>query len=339
MRRLDALACVALAIGLAVGLVGCADDENASLVAKPDLAGFAVTGVDTANIANNGELQVALAVTDSKGGTNYSADQLRIRVWETPVSGEKMLVYDSKTVAAAPGVAGAPAAPKKPEKLDAPPINLAMVLDRSGSMNASEQGNMQDAALGLLDYFRLGDQVEVINVSTEVNVDATFRDFNAKPIERAITTPSVRRGWTKIYDGVLRGIFDSDHAKTFDIRRAVFVVTDGQDNRSDASLDSLIASAQSESVPVFVVGLADSSDPTDLDAAGLGRLALETSGRFVTTYSSLYFEAIMAALSRSLTSEVVFSYESPLGDAPRTATIEVTVGDEDPTTTEVKIAP
>jgi hypothetical protein len=337
MRRLFALGSITAVIGLAVGLAGCGNDENEPVADKPDLAGFAVANIDTTNIADNGEITLSLAVTDANGGTDYTEDQIRVRVWETPIGGEKALVYDSATlVAGAPSLA---ATKKPPKKIKCTPINLAMVLDRSGSMNSSEEGHMQDAALRVLDLLDHGDQVEVINVSDNVNIDASFRDHTAPLVETAILHPSVTSGWTKIYDGVLRGVFDSDHSRGAFSRRAVFTVTDGEDNRSESSLDSLIAAAQSERVPVFVIGLADRSDPSDLDEPGLTRLARETGGRFVKAYSSRFFSAILDALSRSLTDEVTFSYESPLGDAPRTTTVEVTVGDEAPTTTDVTITP
>lgn len=332
MRRLVWV--VGLGIGMGGWLFGCGD-ENESPVPKPELLGFAVTNVDTTNIANNGEVTLSVAATDSKG--NLATERTRLRVWETPSNGEKMLVYDSQAFPAAPSLA---AAPSRPRRRPAPPINLAMVLDRSGSMNRSEQADMQDAALALLGFLRHGDQVEVINVSTNVHVDASFRNFRSREVERAITHPSVRKGWTKIWDGVLQGVIDSAHAITPEIRRAVFLVTDGEDNRSEISLEGLIGKAQDLRVPVFILGLADASDPSDLHAEELETLAWKTGGRFVIAYSSTFFEEILTALTRSLTDELVLTYESPLDpEEPRTVTIELTLEGEPPLTKDIEVKP
>lgn len=184
----------------------------------------------TTNVANNDKITLAIAATDSKG--NLAPERARLRVWETPTNGEKIRVYDSQALSAVPSFA---ASPSRPGRRGTLPINLAMVLDRSGSMNRSEQADMQDAALALWDFLRSGDQVEVVNVSR--------------------------------------------HAVTSDVRRAVFLVTDGENNRSEISLESLIGTAQDKRVPVFILGLADASDPSDLHAEELEMLARKTLNR------------------------------------------------------------
>lgn len=208
------------------------------------------------------------------------------------------------------------------------PIRFAMILDRSGSLNNNEESLMEQGVLQMLDFLRNGDQIEVINVATNFFIDASFRDFNAAPVVDAIENPSVTKGWTRIYDAIIQGIEDAvSHAQNSSDQKAVLVITDGEDNRSESTLDDVIILSQANNTPVFVVGLADKSDPSDLDSTGLTRLAQETGGRYVETFSPEFFSNILSEFARSLTAQYNISYVSPFATGKRTIILNVQDGD------------
>ena len=259
--------------------------------------------------AESGEVKLTLSALDS-----INLGKATIQVFERlEDTGEERLLVDNQHA-------------KKINQT--PPIKLAMVLDRSGSFNNNEENLMEEGVLQMLDLLRNGDQVEVINVATDFYIDTSFRDFNAAPVRGAIVEPSITRGWTRIYDGIIQGIEDAvSHSTNVRNQNAILVITDGEDNRSDNSLDNVIAVSKTNNTPVFIVGLADESDPSDLDVAGLTRLAQETGGRFVETISPDFFATILGALARSLTTQYSVSYSSPFASGERTILLKVQDGD------------
>lgn len=211
--------------------------------------------------------------------------------------------------------------------LNSKSINLAIVLDRSGSLNSNEENLMEQGVLAMLDSLRNGDQVEIINAATNFYVDASFKNYQAKSITHAITEPSISSGWTRIYDAIIEGIEDAaKHSPNSDNQNAVLVITDGEDNRSESTLSDVIRIAKQNNTAVFIVGLADQSDPSDLNVSDLTKLAQESGGRFIEFFSPTFFAEILNDLARSLSNQFVVSYESLFTDSERTIRIRVSDG-------------
>ncbi|MCH9699199.1 MAG: VWA domain-containing protein [Gammaproteobacteria bacterium] len=208
-----------------------------------------------------------------------------------------------------------------------PPLRLSLVLDRSGSLNNNEEKLMENGVLQMLGYLKNGDQVEVINAASNYYVDASFRSYKATPVANAIKYPSVTSGWTRINDAIIRGIRDADaHSKNSRDQKAVLVITDGEDNRSNSTIDSVIGVSQQTNTPVFVVGLADESDPTDLNLEGLSNLARQTGGRFVEVFTADFFNSILGGLASSLTAPYEIAYRSKERYGKRTIILKVDDG-------------
>jgi VWFA-related protein len=332
------------------GAVGCSGD--ATDVPLPIVQGVAITGIST-SATDASTFQLDLALLDKTGNSDVDLATTTFRVYETPANGERALVYDSSSVpvAAAPARSGGDDdddddddRPKAPSKDKSSKVVMAIVLDRSGSMNENEQAMMQDGALNMLARLRTGDQVEVINIGTNIYVDASFRDYNSRQVSQAIVNPTNSEGWTRIYDGIVQAAEDIRHS-TDKAKRVILAITDGEDNRSENTIDQAISLARRRDAPIFTVGLADASDPSDLNAVGLDRLSSETGGRFFMTFSASFFDAILSSIARSLTTGYRLEYTSPFPDTEKTVTVEVDLDGETLTydraysPTEVKDAP
>ena len=261
-----------------------------------------------------------LDVTESNGNTdliisaldNINLNKAKVTVVERDDSGkEKTVVKNGKL--------------KKVN--NKPPLKLAMVLDRSGSLNYNEERLMEKGVLSMLDYLQNGDQVEVINVATDYHIDASFRSYKAAPVRNAITDPSISSGWTRINDGIIQGIRDAvSHSNNSRDQNAVLVITDGEDNRSNSSIENVISVSKQNNTPVFVVGLADESDPSDLNHAGLSALARQTGGRFVEVFTPDFFTSILGGLANSLSTPYSISYQSVQQSGQRTIVLTVDDG-------------
>lgn len=321
-----------LFVPIVLGGFGCSDE--AKDVPPPVFQGVSIMGVRENR--EEATVQLDLALLDKEGNAEVDLTKTRFRVYETLGGGERFLVYDYSGEGGAPAVPPIlrppfeppieielPRVPPKPPRIDRTVmVVLAMVLDRSGSMNENEEAMMQDGAISLLSRLRAGDQVEVINFSDEIYIDASFRDHNAPVVAQAILNPSTRRGWTRLFDAVVQGSNDISHATPL-ARRAVLVVSDGEDNRSVNGVDQAIAAARAKEASLFVVGLADESDPSDLHPEILDRMARETGGRFFLTFSAAFFDAILSAIGRSLTTSYRLEYTSPFAATERTIALEV----------------
>lgn len=305
--------------------VGCSEDTKD--VPPPVFEGISIMG-----IRENREesvVQLDLTILDKRGNAEVDLTRTRFRVYETPVGGERFLVYNYSGEGEAFAVPPEPPIEfefprvRPPRREPAVPVVLGMVLDRSGSMNENEEAMMQDGALNLLGRLRAGDQVEVINFSEEIYVDASFRDYNAPKVAQAIISPTTRRGWTRLFDAVIQGSEDISRHATPLSRRALLIVSDGEDNRSVNTVDRSIEVARASEASLFIVGLADESDPSDLHPDILDRMARETGGRFFLTFSAGFFDAILSAIGRSLTTSYRLEYTSPFPETERTIAVEV----------------
>lgn len=142
-------------------------------------------------------------------------------------------------------------------------------------------------------------------------------------------TPELRRsigelragGGTALYDALIQVL---DEMQRLDGRRAVFVFSDGRDERSLTSKQSVIRRAVASDVIIYAVGTQvekESAPRDDLEA-----LAAETGGRsyFVQRAEDLY--GVFDEVLRDLEAQYVLSYPPPKGQAGVRA-VEVRVTD------------
>ncbi|GIX08177.1 MAG: hypothetical protein KatS3mg115_2580 [Candidatus Poribacteria bacterium] len=319
MRTQKLLALFAVAL-TALWVAGCSEEVDLTKSFQTSLAGVAITHVAPVDPATN-TVAVEFALMDELGNSNLDPSQFTVRIYERSLrTGERELVFDSSAAEEVPAASGVLMAPQRGNVQPRPrPLNLAMVLDRSGSMNQNEQLTMEAAALRVLENLRNNDKVEVINVSTEVHVDASFRGANSQRLVRAITEPSIRHGWTKIFDAILQGAQDAANHQRRQVDRgqrriAVFTVTDGEDNRSDVSVADVVNACVGLNAPVFIIGIADPSDPTDLQTSDLQQIADGTGGRLILTTDPLALSTILTGLQDAVGQPFVAEYESPHAD-------------------------
>src|ERR1035438_2273077 len=139
------------------------------------------------------------------------------------------------------------------------PVSLGLIIDNSGSMREKRQG-VESAALALVKDSNPQDEVIVVNFNDEVYLDtcqgsASSNCFtnDIKVMEHALTKID-SRGGTAMRDainlsaGELKGKAKRD-------KKVILVVTDGNDNASQISLDALTKVAQQDDVLIYAIGL------------------------------------------------------------------------------------
>jgi Ca-activated chloride channel family protein len=132
------------------------------------------------------------------------------------------------------------------------PISLGILLDLSGSMKPKfEQVNK--AALAFIRASNPHDQVFLIGFNDEVELLQDYTsdiDEISDALENTIAT-----GGTALYDAIYLGTQKAHTGSR--PKKAIVVITDGEDRDSYYKLDELLAKVQESDVQVFAVGFLD----------------------------------------------------------------------------------
>jgi VWFA-related protein len=158
------------------------------------------------------------------------------------------------------------------------PVSLGLIIDNSGSMRDKRQ-KVETAALTLVKASNPQDEVFVVNYNDEAFLD-TKKDFTSdvKELEEALTKID-SRGGTAMRDA-LRMSIDHVKEKGKKDKKALLVVTDGNDNASIVTLENLVKSAQQSEVIVYAIGILSEEDKREAKRAkrALDALAEATGG-------------------------------------------------------------
>jgi VWFA-related protein len=184
------------------------------------------------------------------------------------------------------------------------PVRLGIVVDTSGSMEETLP-TVQRAVMGFLrDLLRPQDRAFVETFSDQPDVLASFTaDFAT--LENAMLALFADRA-TALYDAVIMGLFQFSGVRG---RKAMVVLTDGEDTASQNEFEDVAGYAQRAGVTIYTIGV-------DLPATKvvarwqLNKLAEATGGKayFVGARSEL--DKIYAEIDRELRTQYLLAYTS-----------------------------
>ncbi|MCB9751112.1 MAG: VWA domain-containing protein [Myxococcales bacterium] len=213
--------------------------------------------------------------------------------------GETFLYVDVNASGAAPG-AGVAA-----------PVNLAIVIDHSGSMKGQRLQNAIQAARGMIGRLRDGDTVSVVGYSgdTEVLVPATTIGPGTRAQVLAQVQPMATRGNTCMSCGIEAGMrMLSQRAGAVN---RMLVLSDGEANRGVrdvAGLRALAADVRRRGASISSIGV-----DVDYNERVMFALARESNGRhhFVEDAARLdrAFDAELQSLVKSVADKASLSIE------------------------------
>ena len=131
------------------------------------------------------------------------------------------------------------------------PVAMGIVIDNSGSMR-EKRAEVNKAALNLVRSSNPDDEVFVVNFNDEYYLDQDFTS-DIKKLQAALEHVETRGG-TALFDAI---IASSDYLMKSKLQRKVlFVVTDGEDDASQASLEQAVERLAQENGPtVYTIGL------------------------------------------------------------------------------------
>ncbi len=184
------------------------------------------------------------------------------------------------------------------------PVRMGMVIDTSGSMEETLP-TVQRVVMGFLrDLLRPRDRAFIETFSDRPDLLAGFTaDFST--IENALLALYPDRA-TALYDAIIMGLFQFSGITG---RRAMVVLTDGDDTASKNGFDEALGYAQRMGVTIYTIGV---SIPSTKVATRwqINKLASATGGRafFVSEKSGL--DRIYAEINRELRTQYLLAFTS-----------------------------
>ncbi len=130
------------------------------------------------------------------------------------------------------------------------PLNVALALDRSFSMAGKPMAIVKGAARAFLEALRPSDEAVVIAIGSQVTVLAHTQTPRADQI--AAVDGLSAWGTTALYDSIIAAIDTVDGARG---RRALVVLSDGDDRYSEASAADALTRARRSNVMVYPIAL------------------------------------------------------------------------------------
>ncbi|HEY1203413.1 MAG: VWA domain-containing protein [Acidobacteriaceae bacterium] len=147
------------------------------------------------------------------------------------------------------------------------PVSMGIIIDNSASMKNKRQ-KVERAAQDLVANSNPQDEVFVINFNDDVYRDVDFTS-DPKKLAQGLARIDSMSG-TAMRDAILSGVRYAK-AKGKHDKKVLVVVTDGDDNMSEATLPELLREAQQREVLVYAIGLLSEEEH---DAAKRAREAL-----------------------------------------------------------------
>jgi VWFA-related protein len=203
-------------------------------------------------------------------------------------------------------------------------INVAILLDTSGSMAGDKINAARSAASRFIEGLQSNDQVAVLTFdkTTTHRIDFTLDHTAAKQqVALVDVTPG---GYTCLYDAAYETI---QLAKALpSSRRAIILLTDGKDEASNGTACSLhtldevisLASAGNTPIPIYTIGLGEAMDTQTLES-----LADGTNGRYQSSPKPTQLEALFGLLLDELRSAYGLHYTSTATPGEHTLTLHV----------------
>ena len=157
------------------------------------------------------------------------------------------------------------------------PVSLGLIIDNSGSMREKRQA-VESAALALVKDSNPQDEAFIVNFNDAYYMDADFTS-DIKVLEQGLTKID-SRGGTAMRDAIWASI-DHLKAKAKRDKKVILVVTDGNDNASERSLEALVRLAQEDDVLIYAIGLLTEEDRAEAKKAqrALNLLTESTGGQ------------------------------------------------------------
>jgi outer membrane protein OmpA-like peptidoglycan-associated protein/Mg-chelatase subunit ChlD len=179
-----------------------------------------------------------------------------------------------------------------------------LVMDYSGSMGSYRARFVEESVQRLMRQKRDKDAFGIIKFDEDVAVEC-FPTTDTSLIEAGIKTNGIEHfgGLTAIGDAAKEGILKLRHAPHKYKKRAIILFSDGYDNYSAITKDSIIQLARHYKIPVCAVDFGDSTE-----SGYLSDIAAQTGGTYHHIYQTIEFDYVFRDIYHRLMNQYVISF-------------------------------
>ena len=152
---------------------------------------------------------------------------------------------------------------------------MGIIVDNSGSMT-SKRTRVAAAALEMVKQSNPDDEVFIVNFNDDTHFDQPLTN-DVKKLQAALARMEARGG-TAMRDALSKSITYVKKNGKKD-KKVLVVITDGNDNSSDITLDQLLRQSQNSEVLIYAIGLLNEEEAGEAKSAKKALKALtEASG-------------------------------------------------------------
>ena len=185
------------------------------------------------------------------------------------------------------------------------PIAAGVLIDHSGSMKP----RMAQAKTAALEFFKKimkgGDRAFATGFAFDAVSSAPFVT-DVGSLEQQVNAIPDASGGTSLYDAIVTGLY---RFRTLQGRKALIILTDGEDTTSRTSYDDMLTYARSARVPLYFIGVGLGL----FDASGISKmktLAAETGGIAYFIHDIKQLGETYTQLEKDLRSQYLIAYNT-----------------------------
>jgi len=186
------------------------------------------------------------------------------------------------------------------------PVSIGIVVDNSGSMREKRE-KVATAVLNLIKASNPSDEEFIVNFNDESYLDQDFTNSLGNLHEALDRLDS--RGGTALYDAVIASCDHLAKAAKRD-KKVLIVVTDGEDNSSQESLEQAIRAVQDENGPtIYRIGILGSEGRQHRAQRALEALSFQTGGVAYFPKNLDDVDTISQAVARDIRNQYSITYK------------------------------
>ena len=193
-------------------------------------------------------------------------------------------------------------------KVEDVPVSIGLVIDNSGSMRTKRE-RVNRAALTFARTSNPEDEIFLVNFNDQVYID---QEFTKNLADLTDTLDHIdARGGTALYDAIYLSLEHIQEGK--EDKKALLIITDGQDRDSQYRFESVMEMAQESSCSIYLIGL---FDPRSIRSRAqkkasklLQQLSEETGGKHFFPESVDEVKAICTQISHEIRNQYTIGYK------------------------------